>query len=86
MIIFVPFWEHMLAKNISKNCVFLPYFDIFGEIQLVSEDRHLVDFVTLDIFKLYMSNKAIDLYKNCSKFKFKCFVHQIVPNGMMRVE
>ena len=40
-----PFWGQILAKNISKNYVFLPYFDIWGKIQLVQKEN-LVEFVT----------------------------------------
>ena len=86
MIIFVLFLRASLAKNISKNGVFLPYFDIFWGKYTTSSKRNLVEFVTSDIFKLYMSNKVDRLVQKCSKLIFKCFIPQIVPNGTMRVE
>ena len=73
MIILCHFWEQILAKNISKNCAFFALFwHILGKIQVVPKEN-LVKIVTLDIFKLYMSNKADRYVQKCSKFIFKCF-------------
>ena len=48
------FESKFLAKNVSKNYVFLPYFDIFwGKIQLVPKEN-LVEFVTLDIQAIHV--------------------------------
>ena len=90
MIIFVPFLRVNFGQTYKqKLCIFALFGHILGEIQVVPKE-HLVEFVTLDIFKLYMSIKADRLvYKNvpnCFKFIFKCFITQIVPNGMKRVE
>ena len=78
------FWP----KNfyINKNCVFLPYFDIFfWKLQLVPKEN-LIEFFTLCIFKIYMSNKADKPVQKCSKFVFKCFISQIVTNSTIRIE
>ena len=66
------------------------YFCAFWEQILVKKKlvakENIVEFVTSDIFKLHMSKKADRLVQECSKFIFKCFTPQIVPNGTMREE
>ena len=56
MIIFVPFLREQ--QKIVYFCL------ILGKIQLVPKEN-LVEFVTLDIFKLYMSNKTDQLVQKC---------------------
>ena len=86
MIIFVPFLRANFGQKYGKSCVFFfSLFDMLEKIQLVPKES-LIKFVTLDIFKLYMSDKADRLVQKCSKLIFKCFIPQIMPNGMMRVE
>ena len=95
MINFVPFLRANFGQKWKQKFVFclfgfflfcFAYFwHILRKVQLVPK-KNLVEFVTFDIFKLYMSNKANTLVQKCSKFIFKCFILQIVPNGMMYVE
>ena len=55
-------------------------------MQIVPKEN-LIDLLPLDIFKLYMSNKADRLVQECSKFIFKWFIKpQIVPHGTMCVD
>ena len=68
MIIFVPFLiANFGQKYKQKLYIFALFWHIFGKIQLDPKEN-LVEFVTLDIFKLYMSNKA-DRLQKCSQFK-----------------
>ena len=70
MIIFVPFLRANFGQKYKQKIVYFCL--ILGKIQQVAKEK-LVEFVTLDIFKLYMSNKADRLVQKCSKLIFKCF-------------
>ena len=86
MIIFVPFLRANFGQKYKqKLCIFALFWHILEKIQLVPKEN-VVEYVTSDIFKLYMSNKAGRLVQKCSEFIFECFIPQIVPNGTMRVE
>ena len=73
-------------KYKQKLCIFALLGHILGKIQLhVVPKENLFEILTLDIFKLYMSNKVDRLVQACSKFIFKCFIPQILQNGTMGV-